>query len=166
MTNRQVNLAASMAWAALSLCACGDAKYAFPAFTDFADGGGGAAPTEPGDGAAAPRAGDQKSTDAGKAIVDDAAPPAPADDAAAGVCDEQSCAGCCDGQGICQIAESDTACGAGGSTCTDCSVTNQTCQASACASSSPSSSGTGSDDNGGLPGLDAGVRHRDGGFSL
>jgi hypothetical protein len=48
-------------------------------------------------------------------------------------CDSTSCTlGCCDGAGVCQTSEVDTLCGLAGATCTDCTLTSQTCGAGAC----------------------------------
>jgi hypothetical protein len=49
----------------------------------------------------------------------------------AGACGPESCPGCCYEEG-CAYGDQDTACGAGGATCQDCSLDGQTCVAHSC----------------------------------
>jgi hypothetical protein len=54
-------------------------------------------------------------------------------------CSQTCTTGCCDSDGLCQGGTSDALCGAGGASCTDCTVSSpgQTCQSHACRQAAP-----------------------------
>lgn len=102
----------------------------------------------------------QTTYDAGLAIKSDAAVVADAGSAfdvtgsrvvgveASVPCTAQSCSnGCCDTGGRCQGTE-DNACGKGGGSCVDCTLTGGTCKANACTGSPPSPSSSSSSSGG------------------
>lgn len=47
-------------------------------------------------------------------------------------CELGQCRGCCDKNGACVLGNTDVACGAGGTVCTDCAVSNRICVISQC----------------------------------
>jgi hypothetical protein len=67
-------------------------------------------------------------------------------------CNAQSCSnGCCDTVGRCQ-GTANNACGKGGGSCVDCTLTGGTCKANACTGSTSSSSSSSSSSGGGRGG--------------
>jgi hypothetical protein len=87
------------------------------------------------------------------AVVPEAASGSGNIDAALAPCTAQSCStGCCDSSGRCQ-GTFDTACGKGGGSCVDCTLTGGRCMAGSCTTPPTSSSSSG----GGLGGRGGGL---------
>lgn len=56
-----------------------------------------------------------------------------------GSCGLQTCGGCCDAKGTCLIGAGDSACGAGGATCADCTLLDGRCAGGGCNTVDPGS---------------------------
>lgn len=56
-----------------------------------------------------------------------------------GSCDTQTCNGCCDSNGTCLSGAGDSACGAAGATCVDCTMSDGRCAGGGCNTAYPGS---------------------------